>query len=109
MEFYFTGLSDQYLQILEYEAPSTFDGTLAINEQSFQKENLILFPNPTDSKLTIDSDKVFKIEVYDMNGRKVIESNGNSIDFSKLSSAVYIVKLFDDVDKEISTYKVIKN
>ena len=43
-----------------------------------------------------------------MNGRKVIESNGNSIDFSKVTSAVYIVKLFDNVDKEISTYKVIK-
>ena len=44
-----------------------------------------------------------------MNGRMVIESNGNSIDLSKLSSAIYIVKLFDEEDEQFSSYKVIKN
>ena len=50
MEFYFI-LDTGPVQFLEYDVPSTFDGTLAINEQSFKKENLMLFPNPTDSKL----------------------------------------------------------
>ena len=108
MEFYIGATQSGWTQILEYEAPASFDGTLAINEQSFQKENLILFPNPTDSKLTIDSNKIFKIEVYDLNGRKLIETKGNSIDFSNLSNAVYVVKLFNEVDTVVSTYKVIK-
>jgi len=97
------------LQILEYKSPSGFDGTLAIEETTLPKEKLILFPNPTDSQLTINSDKIFKVEVYDLQGRKMLETNSTSIDFTELKTGIYLVNLFDDRNKIVSTYKVIKN
>ena len=112
MELYFADGDDTetgftLIQILVYD--TAFDGTLAIEESTLPKENLIVYPNPTDSRLTIDSDKIFKVEVYDLNGRKMFETDRSSIDFSQLKMGIYLVNLYDDNDRIVSTYKVIKN
>ena len=96
------------VQILEYKSPSGFDGTLAIEETTLPNEKVIVFPNPTDSQLTINSDKIFKVEVYDLQGRKMFETNSTSIDFSELKIGIYLVNLYDEGDRIVSTYKVIK-
>ena len=70
---------------------------------------IILFPNPTTSKVALNSDKQYEIEVYDMLGNKVMELTGNTIDMSNLSSATYIIKAFDNIEQEQLSYKVIKN
>ena len=44
-----------------------------------------------------------------MAGNKVMETSGNNIDMSVLSSAMYIVKAFDKATKETKSYKVVKN
>ena len=112
MELYFADGDDTetgftLIQILVYD--TAFDGTLAIEESTLPKENLIVYPNPTDSRLTINSDKIFKVEVYDLNGRKMFETDRSSIDFSQLKMGIYLVNLYDDNDRIVSTYKVIKN
>ena len=38
-----------------------------------------------------------------------MELSGNTIDFSHLSKATYIVKAFDKIDQEYLSYKVIKH
>jgi hypothetical protein len=68
-----------------------------------------LYPNPTSSLLALNSDKEYDIEVYDMAGNKVMALTGNTIDMSHLSSATYIVKALDKVEKEEVSYKVVKN
>jgi hypothetical protein len=68
-----------------------------------------LFPNPTNSQLSLNSDQNYKIEVYDLNGRKVMETTGNKLNMSVLSSATYLVKAFDKQTKETNTYRVVKN
>ena len=112
MELYFgegqdTDRDAALIQILVYD--TAFDGTLAIEESTLPKENLMVYPNPTDSRLTINSDKIFKVEVYDLNGRKMFETDRSSIDFSQLKMGIYLVNLYDDNDRIVSTYKVIKN
>ena len=112
MSLYFEDIDPgniSWMQILEYKSPSGFDGTLAIEETTLPKEKLILFPNPTDSQLTINSDKIFKVEVYDLMGRKMFETNSTSIDFTELKTGIYLVNLYDEGDKIVSTYKVVKN
>jgi hypothetical protein len=44
-----------------------------------------------------------------MEGKKVMETSGNTINMSVLSSAMYIVKVFDKATKETLSYKVVKN
>ncbi|MFD1314246.1 T9SS type A sorting domain-containing protein [Namhaeicola litoreus] len=112
MELYFgeggdTNAGFTLIQILVYDI--AFDGTLAIEESTMPKENLMVYPNPTDSRLTINSDKIFKVEVYDLYGRKMFETDRSSIDFSQLKMGIYLVNLYDNNDRIVSTYKVIKN
>jgi hypothetical protein len=70
---------------------------------------ITIYPNPTTSLLTIEGNKEYDIEVYDMAGNKVMALTGNKIDMSHLSSATYIVKALDKVENEEVSYKVVKN
>ena len=98
-----------YYQIWEYDAPSSFTGTLASSEVEIPlNQDIKLFPNPTDSKLALNSNKDYELEVYDLSGRKLMQVTGNTLDMSVLSNATYIVKAFDKETKEINSYKVVK-
>jgi hypothetical protein len=98
------------MQIWEYDAPSSQTGTLAYEEiEDTLNKGIKLFPNPTTSKIALNSNKDYKIEIFDMVGNKVMETSGNTIDMSILSSAMYIVKAFDKATKETESYKVVKN
>ena len=72
-------------------------------------DQIRLFPNPTTSKVALNSDKQYDIEVYDILGNKVMELTGNTIDMEHLSSATYIVNALDTETNERLSYKVIKN
>lgn len=67
-----------------------------------------LFPNPTDSVLFLNTNIPHKIEVYDLGGRKIIESIGVEIDISSLSNATYVVKIIDIQSDEFVSKKIIK-
>ena len=68
-----------------------------------------LFPEPTNSRLSLNSEKDYNIEVFDLTGRKIMEAQGSNLDMSNLSKATYIVKTFDKASKETYSYKVIRN
>lgn len=91
--------------------------TLIINEGSTLSTNgtsvtdLILYPNPTKSVLNLNtldnlSDAVYS--VFDMNGRRVLNSrlNSETIDVSELSAGNYILRLMSG--NEIKSQKFIK-
>ena len=52
--------------------------------------------------------KDYELEVYDLSGRKLMQTTGNTLDMSVLSNATYIVKAFDKETKETNSYKVVK-
>ena len=56
----------------------------------------------TDNNLNsyYTGDNEYDIEVYNIQGKKVMELTGNTIDMSHLSSATYIVKILDKVENE---------
>lgn len=75
---------------------------------SESKENKILvFPNPTDKNLFLDS-KVDKIEIYNLNGQKIVSINNpiSKIDISKLEKGNYVLKIF--ANNIITTEKIVK-
>jgi hypothetical protein len=51
-----------------------------------------IYPNPTSSIVTIEGAHVYEIEVYSLQGRKLMTHKGNSIDLSALSNAMYLIK-----------------
>ena len=95
------------VNIIEYDLDAQ---TTALNTNDIKLDNKIqLFPNPTNSRLSLNSEKDYNIEVFDLTGRKIMEAQGNNLDMSNLSKATYIVKAFDKASKETYSYKVIKN
>ncbi len=56
---------------------------------------LNLFPNPVIDYLNIVSEtEIEKVEIYNLNGFKVLETKDLSINFNNLSSGMYIVKTY---------------
>ena len=86
---------------------STTESTFALNEIE-DNSRTILFPNPTNSEVELNSEKLYEISVFDILGNKVMELTGNSINMDRLSSATYIVNALDIETKENLSYKVIK-
>ena len=74
-----------------------------------KNSHIKIYPNPTTSIVTLQGGKQYDIEVYTLQGKKVMALRGNTIDMSHLSSATYIVKALDKVEKEEVSYKVVKN
>ena len=103
--------------------PSNFSGNSALSQSnkpiwgtcptaSVNDQNQLfisIYPNPTTSIVTLQGDKEYDIEVYNLQGNKVMALTGNKIDMSHLSSATYIVKALDKVKNEEVSYKVVKN
>lgn len=74
------------------------------------KKEYDILPNPVEDILTIQTLKnVSDLSVYDLQGKKVEvdKLSANSIDVSRLSKGVYIVKIKND-DKEAFSSKFIK-
>ena len=95
------------VNIIEYDLNAQ---TISLNTNDIKLDGKIkLFPNPTNSMLSLNSDKDYNIEVFDLNGRKIMEVEGNNLDMSNLSKAIYIVKAFDKASKETYSYKVVRN
>jgi hypothetical protein len=81
----------------------------SLSNISSQLNDVTIYPNPTTSIVTLQGDKQYDIEVYTLQGKKVMALTGNTIDMSDLSSATYIVKALDKVENEEVSYKVVKN
>ena len=102
-----TNESSNYFLAIEYDILA-YNSSLSISSVDL-KSSPILFPNPTNSRLSLNSEKDYNIEVFDLTGRKIMEAQGNNLDMSNLSKATYIVKAFDKASKETYSYKVIRN
>jgi len=102
-QFIFTstpfGSGIAYVDNIYFSKPAT-----GINEETGE---LSIYPNPINNGGTLFiSGNVMTIELYNVNGQKVIESNGSSINVNGLPQGLYTVKSFD-VNGMVHIHKVI--
>ena len=84
-----------------------------LNVESYSvSDKLLFYPNPTKNKLYIQSEdhKINKLEIYSLNGIKVLDKNINSnsctIDVSKINIGNYLIILnFKDFTQKIKFVK----
>ena len=85
------------------------DTGLGIDESDFGN-SLKLYPNPTKGMLYIngDTNKIQSIEIFSITGQYVmkVKDNFREIDITKLSPALYFVKLI--TEESTGTIKIIK-
>ncbi|MEW4923414.1 T9SS type A sorting domain-containing protein [Algibacter sp. 2305UL17-15] len=88
-----------------------YDSALSTN--GFVKKNVKVFPNPTDSKFTIQANKpIGRVSIFNMLGQKLNDFSGKGndyfqIDMSNFKSGHYFAKV--QVDSNFETIKLIKN
>jgi hypothetical protein len=86
---------------IEVSDPSLQDPT-SINTVTLQKDQIKIYPNPTDSKVFIESPISVMITVKDVRGKTIIESQETKeIDLSKFADGVYLFMVSDKEGKEL--------
>ena len=62
------------------------------------ESGIIVYPNPTESTLNIETRLDVEIELWDMAGRKILNTKDTRIDLSDLNSGVYnLIIIYDNI------------
>jgi DNA-binding beta-propeller fold protein YncE len=83
--------------------------SVALNSSEFQTNNLKfnLYPNPASDILNIETENDLKsVEIYSIQGQKVLSAGSKEINISNLTSGLYLVQV-TDIDDIIATQKLI--
>lgn len=81
--------------------------SLATNEFE-NNSRMSLFPNPASTFISFNSNsKIDRIEIYDVNGRKVIETSNSSVPIENIQKGIYFAKVYSQNDSQI--FKFIKD
>ena len=79
---------------------------LSVNESN-SANNFKIFPNPATDTFTIETENDIKsVEIYSIQGQKVVTSTSKDINVSTLSKGMYLVRI-EDVDNAVATKKLI--
>lgn len=107
--------SNQLLQITEGESTNgnihidnDIDIVSSITNIVNEENNIILYPNPTTDKISIESKiSITDILIYNMNGTLISHQVGREINTSQLTNGVYSVVMIGN-DNYLDTQKIIK-
>ncbi|TDX84568.1 T9SS type A sorting domain-containing protein [Epilithonimonas xixisoli] len=80
---------------------------LANDEVPAEKAKVLVYPNPAVDIVKIDSKNLKSASLYDMNGKKLLESNKTEINVSQLPKGVYVLRIVTS-DNSIVSKKIIK-
>ncbi len=87
-----------YNLIPDVETGTEFESFVGTN--TINNEKVFIYPNPTSDFVSIKTDNIQKINVYNSLGQLVIERQVNQdftqIDFTKLNKGVYFISIIKD-------------
>lgn len=81
---------------------------LAVSNFNSSNLNFSVYPNPVNDILYLKLESEIKsVEIYSLQGQKILSSTSNQIIVSNLAKGIYLVKV-EDVNGETGTQKLIK-
>ena len=111
---------DRTDQVQDFSMPPADDPSLAncsalLSTDNFEQSNLSIYPNPTQSEITIASRLplgTVRLQIVDLNGRVVMDreadiSRSMQLDISQLQNGLYFLNIKGDAQSY--THKIIKN
>ena len=84
----------------------SYAGT-SLSTEDIKANEFVIFPNPTTSFIHISFD-FSSAKVFDLTGRELIKSTSQTIDLSKLTKNIYLLRTYDDSNRIIGSFKLIK-
>ena len=84
-------------------------GSTVLGSQNFASlSDFTMYPNPATSILNINSrDEISSVEIYSIEGKRVLTSQLTQVDVSQLTSGIYLVKIITN-DNKVGTKKLVK-
>jgi plastocyanin len=71
----------------------TVQGTTSLEEKATTSKPVTLYPNPVANRLhVLNATKGQQFDIFNLNGKKVLESNLQTINVSNLSNGVYFLR-----------------
>ena len=86
---------------------SAAGATLTIEDLSPAASSIYVYPNPTANRIYIQAESITKAELFDLMGRKVMETNQYQIDLSNISIGSYILQVTSQ-NNATESFKIIK-
>lgn len=84
-----------------------YEYNTVLSSSSFSTNDFKLYPNPVTNFFTIDAQKTIqKVEVYNLMGAKVMETNQTQVNISSLNAGMYLVKIYSE--NRVGVQKIIK-
>ncbi len=80
---------------------------LATGEVSGEKAKVLVYPNPVVDVLHIDDKNLKSVALYNMEGKKLLETKSSEMNVSKLPNGVYVLRIVTS-DNSIVSKKIIK-
>ena len=81
--------------------------TLSLSDFEDESSSIIVYPNPATDMVRFSTKNINKIEIYDVAGKKVLESKSGSVSVKTLENGVYIIKVIS-ADNTMTTKRLIK-
>ncbi len=95
---YFNGAIDD-LKIYNYavtdaQVVNLFNNNTLANQEISPKQKALIYPNPASDMVTIEMEDVLEsVEIYSLQGQKVLVTDSKQIVVSNLSKGVYLIKV----------------
>lgn len=86
---------------------SAAGATLTIEDLSPATSSVYVYPNPTANRIYIQAENVTKAALFDLMGRKVIETNQDQLDLGNLNNGSFILQVTTQ-NNTTQTFKIIK-
>ena len=104
---YSKALTKKEINVIKDQHERVFTLPLAVADFNQSNLEVSLYPNPVRDILNIEIENdIQSIEIYNIQGQKVISSNQKQINVSDLAAGMYMVRI-QDVDNNIATEKIV--
>ena len=99
--------SNIWIPGIDWVPEENFDivNALTLTNPTNVKEEIFVYPNPTNGIIKIYPDNNFEFSVFDVNGITILEGYDDTIDLSSFANGVYFLKLKTQNSRVISIIK----
>ena len=79
----------------------------SLSAEDYLADDITIYPNPTSGILIIKSNTLQQVEIYNINGVLIVNSDKSEIDLSQYSKGLYLAKII--TDKGTAVKKIVLN
>jgi hypothetical protein len=113
----YTGIRDETNNTVSYTftdpvsfkavTASAAGATLTVEDLSPTASSIYVYPNPTANKIYIQGENILQASLFDLMGRKIMETNQDQLDLGNLNNGSFILQVTTETNSTQS-FKIIK-